>query len=189
PGPRCCGGDAAREPARDDGRRASTLPLPRGIEVEDQQGERLLLADFVARGPTVLAFFYTRCANPRKCSLSITSLAGLCRELAAAHRLNSVQVAAITYDPGYDLPARLLRYGRDRGLPFGPTVRMFRAVAGYDLLREHLALRVGYTASVVNRHSIELFFVDSTGCVARTWSRRRWVPADVLAHIEHPDGQ
>lgn len=183
PVPHCCGG--GRVLAGDDGRRASSLPVPRGVEVEDQDGGRLVLADFVALAPTVLAFFYTRCGNPRKCSLTVTSLAELCRELARPGRLGPVQVAAITYDPGYDVPARLLRYGRDRGLPFGPAVRMFRATAGHDLLREHFALRVGYTASVVNRHSIELFLLDSAGQVRRTWTRRRWVPADVLADLLH----
>jgi hypothetical protein len=37
---------------------------------------------------------------------------------------------------------------------------------------------------VVNRHGIELCFMDGTGCVARTWSRHRWVPADVLPHVD-----
>jgi protein SCO1/2 len=123
----------------------SPLPVPDEVEVEDQDGERLVLAEFLRRAPTVLAFFYTRCGNPRKCSLTITSLGVLGRELAARNRLGSVQIAAITYDPGYDLPARLRRYGRDRGLSFGPAVRMFRAVAGHQLLRDHLALRVGYS--------------------------------------------
>lgn len=158
------------------------VPVPDEVEVEDQDGKRLILAEFLRRAPTVLAFFYTRCGNPRKCSLTITSLAVLGRELAARNRLGSVQIAAITYDPGHDLPARLRRYGRDRGLPFGPAVRMFRTVAGHELLRDHLALRVGYTSSVVNRHGIELFLLDGAGRVARTWARHRWEPAEVLPH-------
>ncbi len=146
----------------------------------------MVFADFLTRAPTVVAFFYTRCDNPRKCSLTITSLGELCRDLG--DRLGSVQVAAVTYDPGFDIPARLLRYGRDRGLPFGPAVRMFRTVAGWDLVRAHFGLRVGYTASVVNRHGIELFLLDN-GRVARTWARTRWAPADVaeqLGQVQRP---
>ena len=178
--PHCCGGAVGGSPGMDDGRRPSSGTVPRAVEVEDQDGVRLVLADFLARAPTALAFFYTRCENPRKCSLTITSLADLCRELGS--RLGRVQVAAVTYDPGFDVPARLRRYGRDRGLPFGPAVRMFRAVAEADLLREHFALRVGYTASVVNRHGVELFVLDG-GRVVRTWSRQRWAPADVAAAL------
>ena len=177
----CCSN--AHHSAPVDGQDPSPLPVPDEVEVEDQDGERLVLAEFLRRAPTVLAFFYTRCGNPRKCSLTITSLGVLGRELAARNRLGSVQIAAITYDPGYDLPARLRRYGRDRGLPFGPAVRMFRAVAGHELLRDHLALRVGYGSSVVNRHGIELFLLDSAGRVLRTWARHRWEPAEVLLHV------
>jgi cytochrome oxidase Cu insertion factor (SCO1/SenC/PrrC family) len=176
----CC--SSVRNPAPVDGPDPSPLPVPEEIEVEDQDGTRLILTEFLRRAPTVLAFFYTRCGNPRKCSLTITSLAVLGRELAARNQLGPVQIAAITYDPGHDLPARLRRYGRDRGLPFGPAVRMFRTVAGPELLRNHLALRVGYTSSVVNRHGIELFLLDDTGRVTRTWARHRWEPTEVLSH-------
>jgi protein SCO1 len=187
----CCSSvhDLAPVDAPVDDQDPSPLPVPDEVEVEDQDGERLVLAEFLRRAPTVLAFFYTRCGNPRKCSLTITSLGVLGRELAARNRLGSVQIAAITYDPGYDLPARLRRYGRDRGLSFGPAVRMFRAVAGHQLLRDHLALRVGYGSSVVNRHGIELFLLDGTGRVVRTWARHRWEPAEVLLHVvnsSHP---
>ncbi len=75
-----------------------------------------------------------------------------------------------------------MRYGRDRGLPFGPAVRLFRAVTGWEVLRDHFALRVGYTASVVNRHAIELFLLDG-GTVVRTWARTRWIPADVARRL------
>ncbi|SNS14621.1 Cytochrome oxidase Cu insertion factor, SCO1/SenC/PrrC family [Geodermatophilus pulveris] len=180
PAGHCCGGGMPATPALDDGRQAAVGPVPREVEVEDQDGRRLALADFFGHAPTVVAFFYTRCDNPRKCSLTITSLAELCRDLA--DRLGSVQVAAVTYDPGFDIPARLRRYGSDRGLPFGPAVRMFRTVAGWDLLRAHFGLRVGYTASVVNRHGIELFLLDG-GRVVRIWSRTRWAPADVARQL------
>jgi protein SCO1/2 len=176
----CCGGGMPATPALDDGRQPDPEPVPREVQVEDQDGQRVVLADFLTRAPTVVAFFYTRCDNPRKCSLTITSLGELCRDLG--DRLGSVQVAAVTYDPGFDIPARLLRYGRDRGLPFGPAVRMFRAVSGWDLLRAHFGLRVGYTASVVNRHGIELFLLDD-GRVVRTWARTRWTPADVAERL------
>jgi protein SCO1 len=177
--PTCCGHHAplalSHEPPPDAG------PLPADILVEDQDGQRVRLTDHLSRAPTVLAMFYTRCANPRKCSLTITSLAAVARDLAAAGRLGDVQVAALSYDPGYDTPARLRRYGLDRGLPFGPAVRMFRAVDGQDRLREQLELHVGYAGSVVNRHAVELYLLDRSARPVRVWSRRRWAPADVLS--------
>lgn len=151
-------------------------PLPDGVEFEDQDGTRLTCADFFPGRPTALAFFYTRCANPNKCSLTVTKLAELRRSIDE----DTLRVAAVTYDPGFDLPDRLRRYGSDRGLRFGPSTRMLRAVAGHETLRDHFALRVGYGGSVVNRHAIELFLLDHRGSVASAWSRAQWDPADVV---------
>lgn len=157
--------------------------MPAGVVVEDQHGERLDLGRFLGQAPTLLAFFYTRCDNPQKCSLTVTSLGAVARDLAEHARLGAVQVAAITYDPGYDTAARLLRYGRDRAVPFGPAVRMFRVTAGHDDLRETLALRVGYSASVVSRHAVELFLLDTAGQVTRSWVRQRIVATDVAGSL------
>ncbi|MGB8960706.1 MAG: SCO family protein [Pseudonocardiaceae bacterium] len=167
-----------------DGRTPSTHPLPHDVIVEDQDGEQFVLTQFLSQAPTLLAFFYTRCANPRKCSLTITSLGVLATELAARGESHAMQIAAVTYDPAYDTPTRLHRYGRDRGLPFGPTVRMLRAVSGDHLLRDHLALRVGYSASIVTRHGIELFLLNTAGRVTRTWARQRWTPQDILEALD-----
>ena len=178
-GPACC---SARRAAPPPETLPDAGPIPEGIEAEDQDGKRLDLAHFLSRAPTLLTFFYTRCGNPRKCSQTVSSLAALARELDALGLLGTVQVAAVTYDPGYDTAARLRRYGLDRSLSFGPSVRMLRTPDGYARLREHLELRVGHAGSVVNRHAVELFLLDD-GRVARCWTRYLWDAAAVLPHI------
>lgn len=151
------------------------------VIVEDQSGARLPLRQYLSRSETVVAFFYTRCQNPNKCSTTITKLAQLRRELTKTSPMT--QIAALTYDPGYDLPERLLRYGADRGLKFSDTVRMFRTVVGQPELQSFFALHVGYNGSIVNRHGIELFLVDADLMVSRTWSRVRWQVNDVVDAI------
>ena len=44
------------------------------MELEDQDGARVTFGEFFAGKPSVVAFFYTRCDNPNKCSLTITKL-------------------------------------------------------------------------------------------------------------------
>jgi protein SCO1/2 len=149
-----------------------------GVVVEDQHGVRLGLVEFLTRADTVVAFFYTRCSNPNKCSLTITKLADLQARMIE-HGLAG-QLAAITYDPGFDLPPRLAAYGRARGLTFGDGVRMLRAVEGQQRLAEFFGLRVGYTGSIVNQHGLELHLVDPGLRVRRTWARIPWEVADVL---------
>ena len=55
----------------------------------------------------------------------------------------AVTLAAITYDPDFDLPARLARYGEDRGFRFGPDARFFRTVSGFSPLRDRFRLAIG----------------------------------------------
>jgi protein SCO1/2 len=150
------------------------------VLLEDQDGTQLTFDAFFNGRTVIVAFFYTRCANPNKCSLTITKLAELQSLLGAEGLADSVNIAAITYDPGYDLPARMRSYGESRGLRFTESARMFRARSGHELLQQHFRLRVGYVGSIVNRHAIELFLVDAEGHSARTWARLQWDVEDVL---------
>ncbi|HME77927.1 MAG TPA: SCO family protein [Mycobacterium sp.] len=137
---------------------------------------RLPLRKYLSRSATVIAFFYTRCQNPNKCSTTITKLAQLQQELTTTSP--TTQIAAITYDPAYDSPERLLRYGADRGLVFSNAVRMFRTFAGHPELQSFFALHVGYNGSMVNRHGVELFLVDSDLTGSSEMSVQRWL-ADI----------
>lgn len=151
-----------------------------GILLEDQDGRQLTLDAWFNRRTVIVAFFYTRCPNPNKCSLTITKLAELQRVLDAGGLADRVNIAAITYDPGYDLPARMRSYGESRGLRFNDSVGMFRAPDRHEVLQRHFGLRVGYVGSIVNRHAIELFLVDPEGRIARTWARLQWDVEDVV---------
>ena len=148
------------------------------VTVQDHDGRIQPLTDYLGRAATVVAFFYTRCQNPNKCSLTITKLGDLQRcldDLGVA----AIQLAAITYDPGFDLPNRLAAYARTRGMILGDTVRMLRAVEGHDQLRRFFGLRVGYNGSIVNQHGVELYLVDSGLQIVRTWARVPWNVDDV----------
>ncbi len=89
----------------------------RRVWVEDQSGAVLSLADLLSGRPTLLALFYTRCTNPAKCSLTITRLAALVAEPGP----RTSGVVAMSYDPAYDSPSRLRRYGTERGFASART--------------------------------------------------------------------
>ena len=171
--PLAASGPAITEPARDPGSGSLT-----GVVVEDQDGVRLDLAGFLERTATIVAFFYTRCANPYKCSLTVTKLAELQQRLGELGIVDR-QLAAISYDPGYDQPSRLAAYGRARGLRFADNTRMFRAVEGHDRMRAWFGLRVGYNGSIVNQHGIELYLIDPGLRRTKTWARIPWTVAEV----------
>jgi cytochrome oxidase Cu insertion factor (SCO1/SenC/PrrC family) len=146
---------------------------------EDQDGERITFRQFFSGRPSILAFFYTRCDNPLKCSLTIAKIAKVQALLRAEGLADQVRTAAITYDPAFDLPERLRVYGRDRGMQFSENHRMLRATDDNDLLRRHFELGVNFVGSLVNRHRIELYILDASGRTVAFFERIRWDEREV----------
>ncbi|MEX2697075.1 SCO family protein [Rhizobium mongolense] len=133
--------------------------LVHAIIVENQSGTRYVVNDLLRGNRTLLAFFYTRCMNPTKCSLTVTRLATIARNLEQSDPPSDLLVLACTYDPDFDLGPRLEAYGRDRGFPFNEKSMMVRCVSGWDVLRDIFRLKVGYSATTVNDHAREVFLI------------------------------
>jgi protein SCO1/2 len=153
--------------------------LPK-VELEDQDGRRVRYDDVFGGKPSIVAFFYTRCPNPNKCSLTVTKLARLQEAIDAAGLHGKLRTLGITYDPDFDVPARLRAYGSDRGLRFGPDVRILRTRSGFRALQERFQLGVNFTGSTVNHHRIELFVVDADADIAASFTRVQWDVDEVL---------
>ena len=144
------------------------------VTLEDQDGRRIGFRELFAGKSSVVAFFYTRCTNPRKCSLTIEKLARVQRLLWEKGFGDRIQTAAITYDPAFDLPDRLRAYGASRGLTMDEKNRMLRAVRGMAALRGYFQLGVNFIESVVNRHRIEVYVLNPRGEIAASFERIEW---------------
>ncbi len=148
--------------------------------LEDQNGEAITFGEFFHGRPSIVAFFYTRCDNPLKCSLTITKLARIQQLLEAEGVGDQINTAGITYDPGFDLPERLLNYGAHRGVRFASQHRLLRARDGIESVRKHFKLGVNFIESLVNRHRIEIYILDAKGRVAGYFGRIQWSEKDVV---------
>ncbi len=160
------------------------------IEFEDQEGRRVAFDEFFNGQPAVVVFFYSRCDNPQKCSLTVTKLARVQTILAAEKCVGRIRTAAITYDPGYDTADRLLAYANSRGVQLDADNRMLRATAGMDALHQHFQLGVSFIGSLVNRHRVEAFIVGADGTVKARFTRIGWdesiLAAQVMAILREP---
>jgi protein SCO1 len=159
--------------------RRSCEPIEETV-FEDHEGLSITFKDFFQGHPSIVVFFYTRCDNPLKCSLTVTKLARIQRLLEARGLVNQIHTAAITYDPEFDLPERLLGYGRNRGVRMDARHRMLRATSGGNALRSHFKLGVNFIESLVNRHRIELYILDAEGRIAISFERIHWDEAKVV---------
>jgi len=174
----CCA-PLGRAPAR-------AIPAPRveavgSLVLEDHAGRAAPFGEVFRGRPSIVAFFYTRCDNPRKCSLTIAKLARVQRLLAEAGLGGRVRTAAITYDPAYDSPARLRVYAEARGMRLDDDHRMLRAPGGVEPLREAFGLQVGFVGSLVNRHRTELFVLDARARPVFAFARLEWDEEAVVA--------
>lgn len=161
---------------------AARLDHVAAVSAVDQDGRAITLGDYFGGRTSVVGFFYTRCDNPNKCSLTITRLARLRDRLAEV--APGIQVAALTYDPVHDQPALLATYGASRGFRFSEAHRFLR-VDPVDLprVRDTFELGVSYVGSVVSQHRIELYVVTPEGLIAARFAHLQWDEDAVVAQL------
>lgn len=161
------------------GSRLSSKPIEEAL-FEDQDGSSITFNDFFKGKPSIVAFFYTRCDNPQKCSLTVTKLAQIQRLLDERDLGDRIRTAAISYDPEYDNANRLAQYGNDRNFLTSQNHRLLRNLTGFKSLKRHLKLGVNFSGSLVNQHRIELYILDSQGKIAASSERIRWEGEDIV---------
>lgn len=185
-GPASCGCCGAPE-----GRLASPVDSEAvaGLLLEDQAGRTFAFDAFFPERPSVLAFFYTRCMNPEKCSLTITKLARLQRLIREAGLEDCVNVAALTYDPAYDGPDRLRAYGAERGMRFDARNKLLRTLGPFEPVRALFNLKVGFGPATVNRHRVEALILDERGRSQRYFAGTQWLETDISQIVISMAGQ
>lgn len=163
--------------------------VPTSVRFEDQDGNCHGWNDLFVGRPSVVVFFYTRCDNEQKCSLTIAKLGRLQKLIKEEGRGSEVNLVAITYDPEFDLPHRLRGYGESRGVVPGEHCRLLRTTQGRQALQDYFELGVNFTGTLVNRHRIEVYLLDSDGRMRVTYQRLGWDPLelwDEMQRIEKP---
>ena len=155
------------------------------LVLEDQSGQTTSLGSFLQGHPCLLTFFYTRCPNPNKCSLSISKMGLLQKRLQEKGIQGQVKTLAISYDGGFDLSERLKTYGLNRGFIFHPFHKIGRVLDGqFSILKDYLNLSVNYSGSIVNVHAIEMYILDANGNIAHSYERLQWDIEEVIQRLE-----
>jgi protein SCO1/2 len=152
--------------------------------LEDQEGNKMSYGDFFTGSYSLVAFFYTRCDNPLKCSLTITNLADIQNRLVAENIGTQVNIVAISYDSFYDTAKKLKIYGEARGLRYGPNVKSFRVISNFEKIKEYFDLGVNYTGEVVNRHIIELYLINESGEPIMSFEREQMKNEEILDQLK-----
>ena len=153
------------------------------VRLEDHNQSKVSYTEYFTGKPAVVVFFYTRCDNPNKCSLTIARLRDLQKELSAAGFGQNVRVAAVSYDSFYDDPFRMKAYCQARGMTLDENNRVFRVEAGMGQMLRYFDLGVNYMGSIVNHHTTELFVLDHHGAIVGRHRQLRWKSKEVIAEL------
>jgi len=154
------------------------------IALEDQTGEIQPFHSFFNQ-PAIVVFFYTRCDNPNKCSLTISRLAQLQQILQKEKMDQEVRIAAFTYDPFYDNPTQLHQYGTNRGLLFNQQTKAFRSrVKDFEQLKSYFNIQAAYQGEIVSAHTIELYILDHQGQTATAYTRLSWDEEEIIKNLK-----
>lgn len=173
----CCESAATKLEAASD-----SLGAVSDVEVEDQDGHRETLGALMHDHHCLIAFFYTRCGNPLKCSQTVSNLGATHRALRA-QGMAGFRLLGISYDPEFDLSARLRRYGQDRGLVFDAGCKLLRVPHDMASLHRELNLGVGFGPSTVNAHRLEWLLTNRAGKIRQSGARRHWNTDEILRAI------
>jgi protein SCO1/2 len=162
----------------------SESSIVQDISLEDQNVKTIGYKGYFTGKPSVVVFFYTRCDNPNKCSLTIARLRDLQNDLLAKGYNNDIKIAAISYDAFYDDPFRIKAYCEARGMMLDENNRVFRVKTGMPEMLRYFDLGVNYMGSIINLHTTELFVVDHHGIIVSRHQQLQWKSRDVIAELE-----
>lgn len=152
---------------------------------QNQYGQFGRLSDLTGR-PMLAVFFYTRCENAGKCSMTISQLALLQRELRRTQMEKSVRLLAITLEPQHDTPQVLREFVENRGFEFNETGMAVRLEPkGHQQVLEELAAPVSFNAGWVTTHGIEASLLDERGRLVRKYSTLLWDNNQVAKDLRH----
>ena len=139
----------------------------------------------------VLSFVYTRCSDPRAC-LRASSVLSQLQQLSRQDKSVSDQLQLITlsFDPGYDTPEVMERYGRVFSRHDGGADWMFLTTRNYDELTPLLTAygqrvdkRTKPSALGPYQHTLRVYLIDSRKRIRNIYSYGLLDPRLVLADI------
>jgi cytochrome oxidase Cu insertion factor (SCO1/SenC/PrrC family) len=139
----------------------------------------------------VLSFIYTRCSDPRAClraSGVLSQLQQLSREDKSV--ASQLQLITLSFDPGYDTPEVMERYGSVFSRHDGGADWMFLTTRNYDELKPLLAAygqrvdkRTKPSALGPFQHTLRVYLIDSQKRIRNIYGYGLLDPRLVLADI------
>jgi protein SCO1 len=160
-------------------------PIP-DVPLVNQDGKTIHLSQFKGRA-VLVTFIYTRCPLPTFCPRITSQFAAIHDALKKdTQALGKAHLISISFDPEYDKPDVLRRYGLTYiGDSAGFQTWDFATPSAEDLKK--LAFAFGlqyYPDGNLITHSMATFLIAPDGTLAQEWPDNDWKTADVLQALK-----
>ncbi len=157
------------------------------VTLTNQDGRKIRLSDFAGKA-VLVTFIYTRCPMPNFCPRLSSQFARIQNELRKnADDYKETHLLTISFDPKYDTPAVLRKYGLAylEGDESGFSHWDFASTDPADLRRLAQAFGLEYEEEDGQiTHTMSIVLIAPNGTVARYWSTE-WTWNELMASLQH----
>lgn len=157
-------------------------PLPE-YAFTNHEGKRIKLSDFRGR---VLAFtfIYTRCPLPDFCIRMSNHFAKIQKTLKNDRSLDGTwHLLTISFDPDFDTPAVLKKYGQTYGADFSSWDFATDDIRSITALADGLNLTLQEDEGGLIAHNLRTAVLNAKGNLAKIFVGNEWTPDDVVQEI------
>jgi cytochrome oxidase Cu insertion factor (SCO1/SenC/PrrC family) len=140
----------------------------------------------------ILSFIYTRCSDPRAC-LRASSVLSQLQQLSRQDKLvaNKLQLITLSFDPGYDTPEVMERYGRVFSRGDGGADWLFLTTRNQKELQplleaygQRVDKRTKPSALGPYQHTLRVYLIDSQKRIRNIYSYGLLDPRLVMADVK-----
>jgi cytochrome oxidase Cu insertion factor (SCO1/SenC/PrrC family) len=168
-------------------------PVPFGIVLDGNRFPRML-SHYTSGKITLLAFFYSTCADPRGCPLAWEAFEQVREAILAQPELHGrARLVFLSLDPEHDTPDVLKNF--TRGYEASATLVPWYFLTTYSYLFLNPVLRkmgeeisidreASGTDRLVLNHLLKVFLIDQRGWVREIYSNQSLDPAAILGDIK-----
>lgn len=157
-------------------------PMP-DFTFTNQDGKRIRFSDYKGK---VLAFMfiYSRCPLPDFCIRMSNHFARLQKTLSKEKNLDGKwHLLTISFDPAFDTPAVLKKYGQNYGADFSAWEFATDSLSMITKLADGLDLTAQQDEGGLITHNLRTVLLDRKGNLAKIIKGNEWTPDDVVNDI------
>ena len=148
----------------------------------NQENEPVVLDSLIGK-PLVMSFIFTRCPLPNMCPLIMQKVVKVQEELNKDYK-DKVFFALITFDPEYDTPEVLKKYGENYGVDYDNLIYLTGEKDDIDKALDHFRVYAEEEAPGQISHTMETMVMDEKGVITKIFPTSIWNPKSVAKEVK-----